>query len=98
MAVRTLPVRVDRCHAEPLGVQLSAQVRDLVVAGTLAPGDRLPSTRALAADLGVARSVTEQAYDQLLAEGWLTTRQGAGTFVASGGVPVAVAGPRPPRS
>jgi len=96
--MRTLPVRLDRDHPEPLGVQLSAQVRDLVLAGTLAPGDRLPSTRALAADLGVARSVTEQAYDQLLAEGWLTAQQGAGTFVASGGAPRPPATPRPHRS
>lgn len=80
-----LPVRLDRSRSVPLGVQLSGQVRDLVLAGTLARGDRLPSTRALAAELGVARSVTEQAYEQLLAEGWLEARRGAGTFVASGG-------------
>jgi GntR family transcriptional regulator / MocR family aminotransferase len=94
MATITLPVRLDRDRPEPLGVQLSTQVRDLVVAGTLAPGDRLPSTRALATELGVARSVTEQAYDQLLAEGWLTAQQGAGTFVASGGAPRAAGRPR----
>ena len=51
MATKTLPVRLDRDRPEPLGVQLSTQVRDLVVAGTLAPGDRLPSTRALATEL-----------------------------------------------
>lgn len=95
--MKTLPVRLDRDRREPLGVQLSTQVRDLVVAGSLAPGDRLPSTRALAADLGVARAVTEQAYDQLLAEGWVTTQQGAGTFVASGGAPPAAARRRPHR-
>lgn len=82
-----LPVRLDRSRRLPLGVQLSGQIRELVVAGTLVRGDRLPSTRALAADLGVARSVTEQAYDQLLAEGWLEARRGAGTFVASDGGP-----------
>ncbi|KAA1417019.1 PLP-dependent aminotransferase family protein [Nocardioides humilatus] len=96
--MRTLPVRLDRGAADPLGVQLSSQVRELVLGGTLQAGDRLPSTRALAADLGVARSVTEQAYDQLLAEGWLTSRQGAGTFVASGGGPRTVARSRPPRA
>jgi len=80
-----VPVRLDRSRGVPLGVQLSGQIRELVLAGTLARGDRLPSTRSLATDLGVARSVTEQAYDQLLAEGWLETRRGAGTFVASGG-------------
>ncbi|GCD92355.1 PLP-dependent aminotransferase family protein [Nocardioides sp. LS1] len=77
-----LPVRLDRAQPTPLGVQISGQVRDLVVAGTLARGDRLPSSRALAADLGVSRAVAEQAYEQLLAEGWLETRHGAGTFVA----------------
>ncbi len=48
-----LPVRLDRGARDPLGAQLSAQVRDLVSRGTLRRGDRLPSTRALAADLGV---------------------------------------------
>jgi GntR family transcriptional regulator / MocR family aminotransferase len=95
--VRTLPVRLDRDHPDPLGVQLSTQVRELVLRGTLTPGDRLPSTRSLATELGVARSVTEQAYDQLLAEGWLTARQGAGTFVASAGAPSRPARPRPHR-
>ncbi len=89
-----LPVRLDRGAADPLGVQLSTQVRDLVACGTLRRGDRLPSTRALATDLGVARSVTEQAYDQLVAEGWLTTRRGSGTFVASDAAPRAVDGSR----
>ncbi|GAB6939422.1 PLP-dependent aminotransferase family protein [Isoptericola variabilis] len=95
-----LPVRLDRAGRDPLGAQLSAQVRDLVSRGTLRRGDRLPSTRALAADLGVARSVAEQAYDQLVAEGWLTARRGAGTFVAADAVPRtttrAAAGPRRP--
>jgi GntR family transcriptional regulator/MocR family aminotransferase len=80
-----LAVADDRDREEPLGVQLSAQVRGLVLAGTLARGDRLPSSRALATDLGVSRTVAEQAYEQLVAEGWLETRHGAGTFVASGG-------------
>jgi GntR family transcriptional regulator/MocR family aminotransferase len=79
-----LPVRVDRSRAEPLPAQLAAAVRGLVTDGTLTTGDRLPSSRALAADLGVARAVVEQAYDQLLAEAWVETRRGSGTFVASG--------------
>jgi len=93
--VAALPVRLDRTSREPLGAQLSGQVRDLVSRGTLQRGDRLPSTRALAADLGVARSVAEQAYDQLVAEGWLAARRGAGTFVASEAAPRAEV--RPPR-
>lgn len=89
-----LPVRLDRDAGRPLAAQLSDQVRALVSEGALAVGDRLPSTRRLAADLDVSRSVAEQAYDQLLAEGWLEGRQGAGTFVASSGV-AASATPRP---
>jgi GntR family transcriptional regulator/MocR family aminotransferase len=90
----TLPVTLDRSAAAPLGVQLSGRIRDLVVDGTLARGDRLPSSRALAADLGVSRSVTEQAYEQLLAEGWLVARRGSGTFVAATGAARDVVPPR----
>jgi GntR family transcriptional regulator / MocR family aminotransferase len=85
--VPTLPLRLDRSLPEPLGRQLSDGVRALVQAGTLARGTRLPSSRALAAELAVSRSVTEQAYGQLVAEGWLETRHGAGTYVASDAAP-----------
>jgi GntR family transcriptional regulator/MocR family aminotransferase len=78
-----LPVRLDRRRRTPLGVQLAGQVRDLITAGTLVTGDRLPSTRGLAGDLGVSRAITEQAFDQLLAEGWLEARRGSGTYVAA---------------
>ena len=81
----TLPVRLDRRRSETLGGQLAGQVRDLITAGTLVVGDRLPSTRGLASDLGVSRAVTEQAFDQLLAEGWLEARRGSGTYVAAAG-------------
>lgn len=79
-----LPVTLDRADARPLGVQLADQVRRLVLAGTLAHGTRLPSTRRLAADLGVSRAVAEQAWDQLRAEGWLEARQGSGSWVSGG--------------
>ncbi|MFJ9388244.1 PLP-dependent aminotransferase family protein [Nocardioides sp. NPDC101246] len=78
-----LPVTLDRICGEPLPAQLAGQVRTLVLSGTLGTGDRLPSSRALAADLGVSRAVTEQAYDQLTAEGWLEARRGSGTYVAT---------------
>ena len=84
-----LPSRLtlDRSSGVPLARQLADGVRDQVVAGTLAVGGRLPSTRALAGDLGVSRSVTEQAFDQLTAEGWLESRHGSGTYVAAGAAP-----------
>lgn len=78
-----LPVTLDRTSGEPLPAQLAGQVRFLVLSGTLAAGDRLPSSRALAADLGVSRAVTEQAYDQLTAEGWAEARPGSGTYVTT---------------
>ncbi|WP_110181820.1 PLP-dependent aminotransferase family protein [Nocardioides solisilvae] len=77
-----LALTLDRDDPRPLGTQLADQVRRLVVAGRLAPGTRLPSTRALAADLGVSRAVAEQAWDQLRAEGWLSARRGSGSWVA----------------
>jgi len=89
-----LPVTLDRSAADPLGAQLSAAIRELILQGSLARGDRLPSTRALAVDLGVSRAVAEQAYDQLLAEGWLTAHRGSGTFVAADPVPTSAGGRR----
>ncbi|MFD4758820.1 PLP-dependent aminotransferase family protein [Streptomyces sp. NPDC058439] len=57
-------------------------LREAVRMGRLAPGTRLPSSRSLAADLGVARNTVADAYAELVAEGWLTARQGSGTRVA----------------
>jgi GntR family transcriptional regulator/MocR family aminotransferase len=97
----TLPVVLRRGSSRPLHVQLAGQVRELVTSGALPPGSRLPSNRALATETGVARSVVEQAYDQLLAEGWLVSRRGSGTFVADlhpGGSPASAPGePAPAR-
>ncbi|WP_369170582.1 PLP-dependent aminotransferase family protein [Streptomyces sp. R28] len=62
---------------------LERALRDAVRDGRLAPGARLPATRRLADELGVSRNTVKAAYDQLVAEGYLTARQGAGTQVAS---------------
>ncbi|MFJ8093456.1 MocR-like pyridoxine biosynthesis transcription factor PdxR [Streptomyces griseofuscus] len=74
-------------HLEPVGPGglrrgLTDALRDAVRTGRLAPGTRLPSSRALAADLGIARNTVGEAYADLVAEGWLTARQGSGTRVA----------------
>ncbi|MFF7766466.1 PLP-dependent aminotransferase family protein [Streptomyces massasporeus] len=61
---------------------LTDALREAVRSGRLAPGTRLPSSRALAADLGIARNTVADAYADLVAEGWLTARQGSGTRVA----------------
>src|SRR6516164_3481686 len=61
---------------------LEAALREAVRSGRLLPGTRLPSSRALAADLGIARNTVGDAYSQLVAEGWLAASQGSGTWVA----------------
>ncbi|MFI2643082.1 PLP-dependent aminotransferase family protein [Streptomyces sp. NPDC018610] len=75
-------------HLEPAGPGvrrgLTDALREAVRTGRLAPGTRLPSSRSLAVDLGVARNTVADAYADLVAEGWLTARQGSGTRVAAG--------------
>jgi GntR family transcriptional regulator/MocR family aminotransferase len=61
---------------------LETALRDAVRTGRLGPGTRLPSSRALAADLGLARNTVAEVYSQLIAEGWMTARTGSGTTVA----------------
>ncbi|MER7755553.1 PLP-dependent aminotransferase family protein [Kitasatospora sp. NPDC097643] len=61
---------------------LMAALREAIRSGRLAPGTRLPPYRSLAADLGLARNTAAEAYAELVAEGWLTARQGSGTTVA----------------
>jgi GntR family transcriptional regulator / MocR family aminotransferase len=66
----------------PLFLQIYKTVRAAILAGRMAPGSRLPSSRTLARDLRVSRTTTEAALAQLLAEGFVERRIGAGTFVA----------------
>jgi len=82
-----LPIVLDRTDSRPLGVQIADRVRTSIIAGTLPVGTRLPSSRQLARELGVSRTVTEQAWEQLLTEGWTQARHGSGTFVGTGPLP-----------
>jgi GntR family transcriptional regulator/MocR family aminotransferase len=70
-------------------------VRDAIRAGRLAPGTRLPSSRALAADLQVARNTVVRVYAELINEGWLTGLQGSGTEVSQQVVEFVGERPRP---
>jgi GntR family transcriptional regulator/MocR family aminotransferase len=78
-----LPVTLDRESPTPLAVQLAEQLRAAAGDGRLRSGDRLPSTRALAGELGVSRTVTAAAYEQLHAEGWIAGRHGSGTYITT---------------
>jgi GntR family transcriptional regulator/MocR family aminotransferase len=78
-----LPVLVHRDSPTPLAVQISAQLQAAVADGALHAGDRLPSSRDLAAMLAVSRTVVTNAYARLFAEGWLEGRPGSGTYVAA---------------
>ncbi len=68
-----------------LARQLYRALRDAIRSGRLAPGERAPSTRALAAEAGLSRVTVVLAYEQLLAEGYLEGRRGSGTYVRAVG-------------
>lgn len=80
------------------GAQLERSLRSAIRSGRLRPGARLPSTRALAADLGVSRSVVVQAFEQLAAEGYLETRPGAVARVSDVAAAPSARGHRPLRT
>lgn len=82
-----LPLAVHRDTAEPLRTQLERQLRDAIRDGRLAAGERLPSSRELARELGLSRGLVQDCYGQLQAEGYLATRTGSATRVAAGAGP-----------
>ena len=80
-----LLVRLDRSAGRPLRAQLEASLRDAIRSGRLRGGERLPSSRELARELGVSRGMVQECFSQLLAEGYLTSRTGSATRVADMG-------------
>jgi GntR family transcriptional regulator/MocR family aminotransferase len=78
-------------HLELKGSRLRAgltdALREAVRSGRLAPGTRLPASRTLATDLGIARSTVTECYAELVAEGWFIAQQGSGTRVAQRAAP-----------
>ena len=96
-----LLVRLDRKRREPLHSQLERELREAIRSGRLHAGERLPSSRSLAAELGLSRGLVLDSYRQLRAEGYLITRGGSATRVAAGAhvpprpVADAEASPRP---
>jgi GntR family transcriptional regulator / MocR family aminotransferase len=75
-------VPLEDSSSTPLYYQVYQRLRAAILLGQLAPGTRLPSTRQMAADLGVSRNTLMSAFDQLVAEGYVEGRVGSGTFVS----------------
>ena len=81
---RDLPLpalTLDAGSATPLHRQIYFEIRGAILDGRLRPGARLPASRALARDLAVSRNTVTSAFDQLVAEGYIEARTGAGSFV-----------------
>lgn len=87
---------LDRGLAEPLRSQLERELREAIRSGRLAPGERLPSSRSLAGELGVSRGLVLECYSQLQAEGFLTAHTGSATRVAAGALTPAQLPSTPP--
>ncbi len=75
-------IRLDATLPVPLYKQLYERLRGAILTGQLERGARLPSTRTLASELGVARMTTALAYQQLVLEGYLESRVGQGTALS----------------
>ncbi len=88
--------RLDPDAPTPLYRQIAAALRHDVLAGHLRPGARLQATRVLARELGVSRNTVQLTFDELLAEGYLEARVGAGTFVAAALPEELLTAPAPP--
>ena len=92
-----LLLQLDRGLGQPLRSQLAAGLRDAIRGGRLQAGERLPSSRELARELGISRGLVQECYGQLLAEGYLASRAGSATRVAGGARPAqATPSPGPP--
>nr|WP_246305079.1 PLP-dependent aminotransferase family protein [Nocardioides thalensis] len=91
-----LDLHLDLTRGRP-GRSLEEALRAAITDGRLAPDTRLPAARSLAADLGISRNTVADVYAQLAAEGWLTARVGAGTWVAHRGTAASGARPAPVR-
>ena len=77
----TLKITLDATRTEPLFLQIAGRVRAAIAAGQLPPGTKLPSSRALSAQLAIARGTVDAAYAMLCGEGAIETRRSAGTIV-----------------
>ena len=82
-AAHLAALAVDPKSPEPLYRQIYFAIREAILDGRLAPGQRLPATRTLARDLGLSRNTVVTAFEQLHAEGYVEGRTGAGSYVST---------------
>ncbi len=102
----SLPIFLERGASATLQYQIYSSIRECILDGRVTSEHRLPSTRSLAAELGVSRTTALLALEQLRAEGYVVARRGSGVFIAgklpdravARVVPVADPVPRPPFS
>jgi len=100
-----LSITIDHDSPRPVSIQLYAALRDLILAGAFAVGERLPASRTLARELKLSRTTVIDAFDRLTAEGLIESRVGAGAYVSQAleaarprapGAPAGTPGPAPP--
>jgi GntR family transcriptional regulator/MocR family aminotransferase len=88
-----MSIRIDHAAAQPVSTQLCVALRELILAGGFAPGERLPASRTLAQDLGVSRTTVIEVFNRLTAEGLIDSQIGSGTYVSH---VLAAERPKPP--
>src|SRR4051812_14303369 len=93
--VTVLSIDLDRGARDALHRQIETSLRDRIRSGALPAGVALPASRVLSAELGVSRGVVVEAYAQLVAEGYLTSRSGSYTQVAPRAAAVSPTAPTP---
>ena len=79
----TLPIELDRAARVPIYQQVAGQIKQMISAGSLPAGARLPTIRRLAEQLGVTRLTVQTAYAELQSGGWIEATIGRGTFVSA---------------
>ena len=80
--MKRLHIIIRNSSGTPIYEQIVAQIKDAILTGGLAPGEALPSMRLLAKELKISVITTKRAYEELEREGFISTQQGRGSFVA----------------
>ena len=89
MAPSKRTIRIDLASSLPVYQQIADQIRAMLVAGLFQPGERLPTVRQVAVDLGLNHNTVAEAYRSLAEEGWLSLERGRGAVVMSRSTPAA---------